>query len=599
MGEFKKVPVRSEVDPKDTWATEDLYATDAAWEEDFKVMMEYGPKIAAFKGRLKESGETLYQYLVFKQEAMERIMRLANYAMRKSDQDTKNALYQGMVARFMSVMVDVEAEASFETPELIALAEETLSQFYLDKPELCDYKRLIDEQRRRKDHILSEAEEKLLAAAGEMAGAPSTLFSYFGNADLTFESVKDAQGREREVTHGSFIPLMESEDRSLRKAALESVYHTYEGFKNTAAGFLSAQVKQLQFFAKARHYNSTLEAALDATNVPTAVYHNLIKAVHENMDTMYKYVALRKKLLGVEELHFYDLYTSLVPSANVEIPFEEAKKTVLDAVKPLGKEYGEVLAQGFENRWIDVYENVGKRSGAYSAGAKVHPYVLLNYSGTLDSEFTLAHEMGHAMHSYLSNKNQPIYSDYEIFVAEIASTCNESLLMQHLLKNTTDKMQRAYLINHFLEQFKGTVFRQTMFAEFEMNINRMSEEGKSLTADALCEEYSKLQRLYFGKDIVIDHEIEYEWARIPHFFYNFYVFQYATGFSSAIALSQKILKEGEPAVKKYLEFLSGGCSQDPINLLKGAGVDMTSAQPINDALKLFGDLVDELDELLK
>ena len=378
----------------------------------------------------------------------------------------------------------------------------------------------------------------------------------------------------------------------------ENLYHSFGNFRNTAAAVLNAQGKQLKFFADARKYPSTLDAALDRTNVPASVYLNLIEAVHQNMDKLHRYVRLRKKLLGVDELHFYDVYTPLLPDVDKKIPFAQAKQTVYEALAPLGEDYRAILKEGFENRWIDVYENTGKRGGAYSAGTAVHPYVLLNYSGTLDSQFTLAHEMGHALHSYLSNKHQnPIDADYVIFVAEVASTCNEALLMQHLLGKTTDKKERAYLINHFLDQFKGTLYRQTMFAEFELIIGRMIGEGRTLTADVLCQEYKKLNELYYGPDMVVDDEIAMEWARIPHFYYNYYVFQYATGYSAAIALSQRILTAGEPAVHDYLGFLSGGCSKSPIELLKGAGVDMTTPAPINQALKLFGELLDEMEAL--
>ena len=354
----------------------------------------------------------------------------------------------------------------------------------------------------------------------------------------------------------------------------------------------------MKFFSDARKYPTTLEAALDRTEVPTSVYLNLIEAVHKNFDKMHRYVRLRKKLLGVDELHFYDVYAPLLADVDNKVPYAEAKQTIYEAMAPLGEDYRAILQEGFNNRWVDVYQNEGKRSGAYSAGAAVHPFVLMNYNGTLDSQFTLAHEMGHAIHSYLSNKHQnPIDADYVIFVAEVASTCNEALLMEHLLAKTTDKKERAYLINHFLEQFKGTLYRQTMFAEFELNIGRMIGEGKTLTAETLCAEYKRLNEMYFGPDMVVDDEIAMEWARIPHFYYNYYVFQYATGYSAAIALSRRILKEGESAVKDYIGFLSGGCSKSPIDLLKGAGVDMTSPEPVDQALQLFGELLDEMEKL--
>lgn len=601
MEEMKKVLTREEAEltKENIWATEDLYATDAAWEEDLKRTTYFMDEIKKYQGHLNESGDQLLGLFQLMDEFSLWEDRLANYAMRKSDQDTKNAKYQDCVMRMMMNLNQAVATLSFFEPELMSISDERLEEFYAQTEGLELYRNAIKDVRRKKDHILTEAEERILAAAADMSQTPENTFGMFNNADLTFPSVRDSQGNERQVTHGTFIPLMESKDRVLRKAAFESVYHTYQSFKNTNASILSGQVQQLIFHAKTRKYDSTLQAALDQTNVAVSVYHNLIEAVHNNMDKMHKYVALRKKLMKVDELHFYDLYTPMVEEKEVKIPYETAKKNVLEAVKPLGENYNEILAKGFESRWVDVYENVGKRSGAYSAGAKEHPFVLMNYSGTLDSEFTLAHEMGHAMHSYLSNHTQPtVYSQYRIFVAEVASTCNEALLMQHLLKNTTDKMERVSLINHFLDQFKGTIYRQTMFAEFEMKINAMAERGESITADALCNLYGELQKQYFGDEIIIDDEIRYEWSRIPHFYYNFYVFQYATGFSAAIALSQKILAEGKPAVDQYLNFLSGGCSKDPVSLLKDAGVDMNTAQPVNDALDLFGQLIDEMEELL-
>ena len=590
---------RADVKKENTWATEDLYATDALWEEDLKRLSEYGDKIAAFEGKLMDSADNLYNYFKLSDELDILTDNLFNYASRKSDEDTKNNFYQAMFGKAYSELVKVESRSAFFEPELLAADESVIEGFYKEKPELEVYRSAINDVVRMKAHILSPEEERILALAGEISEAPGNINSMLNNADMKYPSIKDADGNELRVTHGSFIPLLESKDENVRRAAFESLYHTYADFKNTSASILSAQVKQLIFFAKSRHYNSTLEAALDGTNVPVSVYKNLIEAVHDNMHYMHKYVRLRKKLMKKDELHMYDLYTSIVPTADAKIPFEEAKKTVLEAVKPLGEEYQSILKEGFDNRWIDIYENEGKRSGAYSAGALVHPYVLLNYKETLDSQFTLAHEMGHALHSYYSNHTQPTcYRHYRIFVAEVASTCNEALLMEHLLAKTTDKMERAYLINYFLEQFRTTLYRQTMFAEFEMKINEMVENGESLTADELCKLYRELNIEYYGEDIVVDHEIDMEWARIPHFYYNFYVFQYATGYSAAIALSRRILNEGESAVKDYLGFLKGGCSKDPVSLLRGAGVDMATKEPVNAALKLFGELIDELDELL-
>ena len=600
MEEIKKIRAREEIPTEDKWAVEDLYPSDEAWEEALAGVAAKKDDLAAYAGRLGESGETLYNFLYEDEMTGVTVSRLANYCMRCHDVDTRNPVYQAMSGKFMSVMVAMQAERSFETPEIMAISDEQLEQFYKDFPKLERYRRLLTNIRRRKAHALSAAEEKLLAAAGEMSDAPSDIFGAFANADLKFPNAVDSEGNEYPLSNGSYGRYLDSADRTLRKSAFENMYHTIGSFKNTAAAMINAQNKQLKFFAEARKYPNAFEAALDRTNVPTSVYLNLIEAVHQNMDKMYRYVRLRKKLLGLDELHFYDVYTPLVSGVDKKISIDEAKQTVYDALYPLGDGYRAILKEGFENRWIDVYENEGKRSGAYSAGAAVHPYVLLNYNENLDSQFTLAHEMGHALHSYLSNKHQnPVDANYVIFVAEVASTCNEALLMQYLLSKTADKKERAYLINHFLDQFKGTLFRQTMFAEFELMIGKFIQEGRTLTSELLCSEYKKLNELYFGPDMVIDEEIAMEWARIPHFYYNYYVFQYATGYSAAIALSRKILSEGESAVKDYLGFLSGGCSKSPIDLLKGAGVDMTSPEPVDQALKLFGELLDEMEELTK
>ena len=599
MEQVKKIPARSEIPAEDKWAIEDLFVSDEAWKQELATLEQASAAMAAYEGRLAESAKTLYEYLQQVEQVDVKADRLGNYCFRRSDEDTRDSDAQAMSGKYMAAVVALSAASSFATPEIMAIDEQTLQGFYASCPELERYRRYLTDLRRRKAHTLSAQEERLLAAAGEMAQAPDTIYGSFADADISFADAVDGEGNRHPLTQGTFVSLEESQDRVLRRSAYENLYDGFAGFKNTAAALLNAQNKQLKFFADARKYDKALDASLDATNVPTAVYHNLIEAVHQNMDKMHRYVRLRKKLLGVDGLHFYDVYTPLMAEVDRRIPYAEAKQTVYDALAPLGKEYQAILKEGFENRWIDVYQNQGKRSGAYSAGAKVHPFVLLNYTGTLDSQFTLAHEMGHAIHSYLSNRTQnPIDSDYVIFVAEVASTCNEALLMQHLLSKTQDKKERAYLINHFLDQFKGTIYRQTMFAEFERNIGQMTAQGKTLTAQVLCDEYKRLNELYYGPDMVVDDRIAMEWARIPHFYYNYYVFQYATGYSAAIALSNRILKEGESAVKDYLNFLSGGCSKSRIDMLKGAGVDMTSPDPVNQALELFGQLLDEMEALV-
>lgn len=596
----QSIPKRSEVPEEMTWNLKDMFESDQAWMAEYEAMKEFPAKIAAFQGTLARSAQDLLAWFRLQDEIELRLSVLMGYASCKGDEDTGNSFYQDVRGKAMNVYVSIASAAAFATPEIMAIADETLDRFYAQQPELETYRRSLYQIRRRKDHILSPAEERLLASAGEMANASENIAGVFRNADQIFPDVTDSQGNVHPLTDATFVPLLTSPDRELRRRAFETYYKQLGQYKNTIAATLDGQFKQLCFFANARHYDSTIQASLDATEVPVPVCMNLIEAVHNNLDKMYRYVALRKKLLGVDELHMYDVYTPIVADADQAITYEQAKETVLEALQVLGDDYVDLLKEGFSNRWIDVYENVGKRSGAYSSGnSRPHPYVLLNHKDNLDCQFTLAHEMGHALHSYHSCKYQPVStSDYVIFVAEVASTCNEVLLMRHLLKKTTDKKQRAYLINHFMDQFKGTVYRQTMFAEFELAMGKMAESGQALTADALCQKYHALNKLYFGPDMVSDDQIALEWARIPHFFYNYYVFQYATGFSAAVAIANRILKEGAPAVADYKKFLSGGCSTDPISLLKIAGVDMSSPEPVNSALALFGELVDEMEQLV-
>ena len=597
--ETNKIPARADVPEKDKWAIQDLFATDDDWRASLAKAKEFIPRITAFRGRLAESGAALLSFFRLDDEISLAFDALVHYAQRRSDEDTRVAAYQEMVSQVTRFAVEIQSAAAFETPELLAISDEDMNRLYVEAPELELYRLNIDRIRRRREHVLSDKEEAILAAAGEMAASPDDIYSMLNDADLKFPDAVDKDGNKHPVTHGTFIPLMQSYDRVLRKSAFDSLYSVYGQFRNTSAATLSAQLKQLLFFANVRKYPSTLDAALDGNEVPTEIYRNLIDAVHRSFAPMYRYVALRKKLLGVDELHMYDLYVPVVDGVEMKFTFEEAKEIALKALAPLGEDYLNLLREGFANGWIDVYENEGKRSGAYSAGARVHPYVLLNFKGTLDDVFTLVHEMGHSIHSYLSNKTQPTaYQDYVIFVAEVASTCNEALLMEYLLSVTTDKKERAYLINHFLEQFRGTLYRQTMFAEFELAANEMTQRGEGTTAEALCAMYKKLNEQYFGPEMNVDEEISLEWARIPHFYYDYYVYQYATGYAAAIALSRRILREGEPAVKDYLGFLSGGCSADPITLLRGAGVDMASPKPIEDATKLFDEMISEMEKIL-
>lgn len=598
--ETKKLPKRDQVPEEFTWNLRDIFESDEAWAAENESLKAALDEAGEFRGRLGESAEALLSFFRLDDRLSVRAEKLYCYASCKSDQDISNSFYQDMRGKAVSTLTRMSESFSFAAPEIMAIDEDKLNLFYIAQPELEGYRRSIYKIRRRAAHILSQREEALLAAAGEMAESAETIAGVFRNADVKFSDAVDSQGRAHQLTGGTLVPLMQSGDRQLRKSAFENFYGRLDEYKNTIAATLDGQFKQLIFFSRARRYDSTLAASLDATEVPVEVYTRLIEAVHANMDKMYRYVSLRKRMLGVEELHMYDVYTPLLAELDDKISYAEAKDTVLKALAVLGDDYVELLKLGFDNRWIDVYENEGKRGGAYSTGgSRPHPYVLLNHKDNLDSMYTIAHEMGHALHSYHSTKHQNVsQSDYVIFVAEVASTCNEVLLTRYLLDNTTDKTRRAYIINHFLEEFKSTVYRQTMFAEFELEMGRMAEAGETLTADLLCRKYKELNRLYFGPDMVIDDEIALEWARIPHFFYNYYVFQYATGFCAAMAIADRIMKNGEDAVADYKRFLSGGCSADPISLLKIAGVDMSSPEPVNDALRILAELIDEMEALL-
>ncbi len=600
MGEIETLPARSELAEADKWALEDLFLTDADWEAAVKQLEEQLAQLKGYAGKISASADALYAYLTLADETENLFEKVLVYSNEKMHEDMGNSTYQGYAAQAQAAATRLSAAEAFFEPELLAMEESRLQGFFKEDPELEKYRLLIDRIWRRKAHTLSAAEEEILAKTYEMATAPDDIFSMFNDTDAKFGTIRDENGKEVELTHGRFGGFMESSDRRVRKEAFEALYQTYDQFKNTLAATYSANVKKAKFYADVRKYPSALAAALAPGNIPTEVYDNLIETVHRFLPAMYRYVALRKRALGVEKLHMYDVYVPLVADQTKKILFAEAKEIVKRGLAPMGEEYVSHLEEGFDHRWIDVYENRGKRSGAYSWGAYgTHPYVLLNYQGKLDDVFTLAHEMGHALHSWYSNANQPyVYSGYLIFVAEVASTCNESLLMQYLLKESKDKKEKAYLLNHFIDQFKGTLFRQTMFAEFEKITHEMYAKGESLTAERLCAVYMDLNRKYFGEEMVSDPQIALEWARIPHFYMEFYVYQYATGFSCAIALSKRILEMGEAGVADYMKFLKGGCSKDPIELLKMAGVDISTPKPVEDALQLFEELVSELEELL-
>lgn len=592
---------RDEIDERYRWDLSSIYADDEAFLAALEEAKGCATKLAAYRGKISQSPEELLAYLQLSDEAGVELGKLVNYAQRKLDEDTRKATYQDYSAQVISVYTEVSSATSWFAPELLKLDDAQMEQFFVACPELELYRRALHMVFRQRGHILGDAEEELLARAQDMAMQPEHIFSLFNDADLTFEDAIDAQGETHPVTHGSYVPLMMSDDRVLRKSAYTSLYAAYEQFRNTAAATLGAQAKQLKFYTDARKYPTALEYCLDQNEVPTEVYTNLISCVHEHFAPMHKYVELRKQVLGVDELHFYDLYVPIVEDVDMEFTYEEACDLILEALEPLGEDYLEIVREGLSKRWIDVYETPGKRSGAYSAGGYgMHPVILMNFQGQLDDVFTLIHEMGHSIHTYLSCKTQPsVYSDYVIFVAEVASTVNEALLTQHLLKTHTDPRERAYILNHFLEQFKGTLYRQTMFAEFELAFNEIAARGEGITAEALGEIYRELNASYYGPDIVVDDQIAVEWARIPHFYYQYYVYQYATGFSAAIALSNRILKEGASAVADYLGFLSGGSSKTPIELLKGAGVDMTTPEPTAQALAYFDELVDEFADAVR
>ena len=596
---MEHVKKREEISKEFTWALEDLYQDQAAWSEDLEKIRKLAQELYSCKGTLVEGAENLKKALNFYSELNQRFEKAYVYANQLLHQDMANGESQKCSGQVQVLMNQVNEVSAFLEPEILKIPDEKLTEYLADEP-FSEYRRFLEEILRTKEHSLSEEKEELLARVSELGRAPSNIYGMFNNADIRFPSIEGKEGEKIPVSHGRYTLLLESRDVNIRKSAFESVYSQYGQYRNTLAALYAANLKNTAFFAKKRHYNSSLEMALEGGEIPTSVYTNLIDTVHEHMDLMHRYVSLRKKALKAEELHMYDLYVPMVDEFEMKVPFSKAKEIVKKGLAPLGKEYGKVLSDGMESGWIDVYENEGKRSGAYSWGAYgCHPFVLMNYQDNLNNVFTLAHEMGHSMHSYYSDKNQPyIYAGYRIFVAEVASTCNEALLMEYLLKNTEEKKEKMYLINYFLEQFKGTLYRQTMFAEFEKITHEMAWNKEPLTAEVLCDIYYKLNQKYFGEDIVIDKEIALEWARIPHFYTPFYVYQYATGYSAAIAISRKILSGDERAKEGYFKFLSGGSSMNPIDLLRLCNVDMAAKEPIESALKLFGELLDEMEEML-
>ena len=592
---------REEIDSKYKWDLSSMFPSDEAFEAGLEELKAYCPKLLAFKGKISTSAQALLEFLQLEDQMNLLLYKIINYAERKSDEDTRVAKYQAYVANATSAYTQVGEATSWFAAELLAVPAESVEKFYVEVPALEFYRRKLNKILNQREHTLSAEEEALLARAEELAVQPTNIFSMFDDADLTFDDAVDSEGKTHKLTSGSFVPLLMDADRVLRESAFKQLYSRFGEFRNTSAAILTSQVKNLQFFSSSRKYASSLEAALAENEIPVEVYNNLIDAVHQNFPAFYKYVDLRKRVMGLDELHFWDVYTPLVDDVDMKFTYEEACDLIVKALAPMGEEYVGLVKKGLESRWVDVYETPGKRSGAYSAGGKgMNPVMLLNFQGGLDDVYTLIHEMGHSLHTYFSSHNQEItYSDYSIFVAEVASTCNEALLSHYLLEHETDPARHAYILNHFLEGFRGTIYRQCMFAEFERDISQMNADGVALNAEVLSERYGKLCAEYFGPGIELDEEIKLEWSRIPHFYYNFYVYQYCIGFSAAIALSQRILSEGEPAVKDYIGYLSGGCSKTPIELLRGAGVDMATPDPVNAALKYFGELVDQLEQELK
>lgn len=598
--EQKQLRSRSEIPEEFKWRLEDIFPNDEAWEEEIVKTEKELARANEFMGHLGDDVTTFLNCLKWMDEIGQSIGEIYTYARMRRDEDNRNAHYQALTDRAGTLSVKIGSTFAFVVPEILSLPEGTLAKYREENRSMELYDHALNDILRKRAHVLTPAEEKLLAEMGEIIDAPGNIFGMANNADLKFPMVKNEDGQEVELTKGNYIQFMESHNRQVRQEVFTTFYATYKKQINTWASILNSSIKADVFMAKARRYPSAIESSLDDDKVPLTVYDSLIATVREFLPQMHRYVDLRKKALGVEQLHMYDIYVPIVSEVEMKITYPEAVELCQRGLKPLGKEYGKVLEEGFKSRWIDVYENQGKTSGAYSWGTyRSHPYVLLNHQDTLDSMFTLAHEMGHSLHTYFSNQTQPhIYAGYKIFVAEVASTLNEALVMDHLLQTTEEPKLLAYLLNHYLEQFRGTVFRQTMFAEFEKKTHALVEAGEALTAELLSDIYLKLNQDYYGPDVVMDPEIAIEWARIPHFYSAFYVYKYATGFSAATALASRILKEGEPAVKDYIDFLSSGSSDYPIELLRKAGVDMETPTPVRDALQVFTSLIDRLEKLI-
>lgn len=594
---MNKLPKREQAKEEYCWNMKDMYVSDDEWEKHYeeirKKLAEYG---TLKKGADRDAG-ALLRLLDFNASVEEAAEKIYVYANQKSHEDMAVALYQDMAQRASSLLVKLEYESSYIRPLIMELGREKIDEFISREHRLGFYKRYFDNILRKSEHILDGEAEAILAQVNDISQSPSDIFAMFNNADAKFPEIDDGKGNRVQITNGRYTTFLHSPVRSVRKAAFEGLYGVYEAHKNMLAATFRGNVKQHLFYTKLRKYESAEAYSLDDANIPVGVYDSLIDSVRKHLPLMHRYAAIRKRMLGLDEMHMYDLYVPLVPDADKKISYEEAKKLVLAGLEPLGEEYLGLIKKGFEGGWIDVYENEGKRSGAYSWGCYgVHPYVLLNHQDNLNSVFTLAHEMGHALHSYYSDKNQPyIYAGYKIFVAEVASTCNEALLVNYLICSSADRKEKMYLINYFLEQFRTTFFRQAMFAEFERITHRMAADGETLTAENMCGIYRKLNEEYFGDAVYVDREIEMEWARIPHFYTPFYVYQYATGFAAAVSISSAILAGDAGVLEGYRSFLKSGGSKDPIDLLKLCGVDMTESGPVDRCMETFKKLLDEFE----
>ena len=587
---------RSEIEEKYKWNLDDMIPSQEALDT---LLREAEEKIAAYetyKGTLGSSAQRLADFLRLDVELDEIFSRLSSFARQKSDEDTSVGEYQALLSKVNTLAVKAGEASAFAEPEILAIPADTM-QCFLETEELAHYRLLLKRILARKEHMLTEAEEKILSAVSEVAQAPNNIFRLFNNADIKFPAITGEDGEMVEVTHGRYIRLLESKDRRVREDAFHAFYSVFSQFANTVAATYESNLKQACFFAKTRKYSSSREYYLSANEIPELVYDNLLKAVEDRMDLLHRYVKIRKEMLGVDELHMYDLYVPLVADYDENVTYEEAQELILEGLKPLGEEYLGILKTGFESRWIDVYENQGKRSGAYSNSVYgVHPYVLMSFNGGMSSALTLAHEMGHALHSWYSGHAQEAtYAHYKIFVAEVASTCNEILMLRHLIAHAKTKEEKMFLINQMLEKFRGTFFRQAMFAEFEWKTHQMCWNGTPLTKDVLCSLYHDLNVKYFGDEMVVDSDIDFEWERIPHFYRPFYVYQYSTGFAAATAVAGKILSGDQQALEGYFEFLKGGCSMTPIELLKLCGLDMEKPDVVNEALDVFEALLDELE----